>query len=311
MGELAGQVGAVWASEPGVRAAIELVGRWSSLATATVDNLSMLETLTRVAAFAYLTLVLQLASPRKAGSSSRFVTSELNYDIQASTVATFQHIATCVAASKECGKPLRALLYLEGSDKLEEHFATMRRIRPTFSMEQMAQVLQNAADTSSVIARHPNWRRRDIRRDIADTKTGARSDDHIGRADFNENVVQVTETDAWMLPAGWNAGKLLAENACIAAMQLKAVAGEEAKGMRVKDGTKVPTGVSFMVDTAGSKRANMFYYVFKQLGVKGGIHEKKTLVCPIIAGQPLGVKAAAAAADTEAEAGGGDEGAGR
>ena len=287
--------GAEWAGNPRVRAAIALVGQWASLATAMVDNLSVQEALTRVAAFAHLTLVLQLASPRKPGSSSRFVTPELNYDIQTSAAATSHHFATCVAVSKECGQPLLMLGHMEGSDKLEELYATIRRIRPTFSMEQMREVLQSAADSCAIIARHPSWRRRDIRRDLADTKTGARSDDHFGRADYDSAIVEVTESHGWKLPASWNAGKLLAENACTAAMQLKAVIGDEAKSMRVKAGTMVPTGVSFMTAVA-AKRANMFFYVFKQLGIKGTAHEKKTLVCPIVAGQPLGVKAAAAAA---------------
>ena len=49
---------------------------------------------------------------------------------------------------------------------------------------------------------------------------------------------------------------------------------------------------------APGAHANMFVYVFKQLGVAGGAHEKKTLVCPVVAGQPMGVKSVA---DEESE----------
>ena len=164
---------------------------------------------------------------------------------------------------------------------------------PPAPLEQVREVLQSADDASAIIARHPNWRRRDIRRDIADTKSGARSDDHKGRVDFNPELVEVTAAHSWKLPAAWLAGKELAESACCAAMQLMVVTGKEATRLGVKPGVKVPTGVSFMAMT-GATRVNMFVYVFKELG--RGVHEKKTLVCPIVAGQPLGVKAAAEAA---------------
>ena len=280
--------GAPWLGDTGTLAAIELLGTWSLLVTAPIDGLDVRLALTRVAAWAHLTLVLQLSSARKPNGTSCFITPDLNFDVQISASAIFYHVATMIAVSMERGgRPTPALLYLEGSEKLEEKFATARRVRSTFSMEQVHEVLQSAADAGAIIARHPDWRRRDIRRDINDTKMGKRSDDHIGRADFD--VQLVSAADAWWLPASWADGKKLAEEACVAAMRYKVVTADEATAMRVKPGAKVPAGVSFMAPGARAC-ANMFVYVFKQLGVAGA-HAKKTLVCPIVAGQPIGVKA--------------------
>lgn len=203
------------------RAALILLARFADLTTAWVDRLPILEQLTRISTLAHLIVVLQLATPRTprgfgSGRSgdARFCTSEVCYDFLTACFSAFHLTAHCIARAESTHEPVPVHLFLLGSDKLEEFFATMRRVRSTFNMEQVQATLQSALDASTVIQRHSDWRRRDVRRDLADTKAGTRSDDHQGISDVDVKLTSVGPDDAHLLGQSWDAGRKRAMALC-------------------------------------------------------------------------------------------------